>query len=434
MKGKKSKKAFSKNALIIPRSEHNISRKNISSNALKVLYRLHNSNFQAHLVGGCVRDLLLGREPKDFDIATDANPNQVRDLFRNARLIGRRFRLIHILFRHEIIEVSTFRAHDNEESEQSKSEEGMLLRDNVYGTIDDDAKRRDFTVNALYYNIDDFSVIDFHNGLEDLKKGILRIIGDPDTRYREDPVRMLRAVRFAAKLGFRIEAHTEKPFNELRFLLKNISPARLFTEALKLFLSGQALDTFMLLRHYKLFEFLFPMTESALNNSQFAEIDHFISILLADTDERIMAGKTVSPGYLAAAFLWHSFLHEYIYLNQSLQDPVSAFNIAYSNVSSTQQKAAAIPKHFMLTARNIWELQLRMETPRANKCFNIVNHQRFRAAFDFLQLRLRAGEPLEKAVDWWDKFYLANESQRLEMAANLKKPKKRPIKRKKNVQ
>lgn len=426
-----SKLKIPKSAQTLTRSEHSISRKQISPNAVKVLYRLHNADYQVFLVGGCVRDLLLGREPKDFDVATNAKPQEVKKQFKNGRLIGKRFRIVHVLFRQEIIEVSTFRAHQTDELEQSKSDEGMLLRDNVYGDITDDAKRRDFTVNALYYNIADFSVIDFHDGLKDLRKGVLRIIGDAPTRYREDPVRMLRAVRLAAKLGFRIEKKTEAPIDELRYLLKNIAPARLFTEILKLFLGGQALDTFKQLRHYKLFEFLFPATEHALNSNEFARINSFISLLLQDTDDRIAQGKTVSPGYLAAALLWYPFLTEFEKLNNALGDSVAAFNIAYTNVHSKQQQAAAIPKHFMLTARTIWEMQFRMETLRASKCYGIVRHQRFRAAYDFLQLRMRSGEALDKTFDWWCTFYNAGEEKRLELLAALKtKRKKAPRKRK----
>ncbi len=413
----KSRLKLPKTAVVLQRAEHCISRKNISENALKVLYRLNASGYQAFLVGGCVRDMLLGREPKDFDVATNANPQQIKKNFRNGRLIGRRFRIVHILFKQEIIEVSTFRAYQDEDIDMS--DEGMLLRDNVYGSIDDDAKRRDFTVNALFYNIADFSVIDFHNGLEDLKNGVLRIIGDPKIRYREDPVRMLRAVRFAAKLGFRIENETEKPIHELRVLLKNIAPARLFTEILKLFLGGQALDTFKQLRHYELLEFLFPATEHVLKGRNFANINDFINILLIDTDARVAEGKTVSPGYLTAALLWHSFYQEFKELKSTLKDSVVAFNIAYNNIVSQQQKAASIPKNFFLTARTIWEMQYRMSQLKPNKCFTLVNHPRFRASFDFLQLRSRAGEPINEVYEWWSKFYHGDDTTRHNLLGEL---------------
>lgn len=415
-----------KSANVLERSDHNISRKNISHNALKVLYRLNSEGYQAFLVGGCVRDMLLGREPKDFDVATNANPQQVRNIFRNGRVIGRRFRLVHVLFKQEIIEVSTFRAYQqNEDTDLNMSEEGMLLRDNVYGSIVDDAKRRDFTVNALFYTVSNFSVVDFHNGLDDLKNGILRIIGNPQVRYREDPVRMLRAVRFAATLGFRIDPDTEKPIHELRFLLKNIAPARLFTEILKLFLGGQSLDTFKLLRHYELLEFLFPSTECALKSDNFAMINAFIGLLLEDTDARITAGKTVSPGFLTAAMLWHSFFDEYQALKQTLHYSATAFHIAYTNIVSKQQQAAAIPKNFLLTAKTIWEMQIRMLKPKPSKCYSLINHPRFRAGYDFLQLRTRAGEPLETIMQWWGLFYEGDEAKRHELLAELAKSKTR---------
>ena len=239
---------------VYARSEHSISRSQVSENALKVLYRLKKAGFEAYLVGGCVRDLLLGREPKDFDVVTDARPDQIKKVFRNCRLVGRRFRLAHVQFGRDIIEVATFRGSVEENSEHRfLNEEGRLLRDNQYGNIEEDVWRRDFTVNSLYYNIKDFSVIDYVGGMEDHLSGTLRLIGDPETRFREDPVRMLRAVRFAVKLGFNLHPDSEKPIAGLADLLNNIPPARLFDETLKLFLSGYALQTFEMLRHYDLF-------------------------------------------------------------------------------------------------------------------------------------------------------------------------------------
>src|SRR3989338_3733920 len=251
---------------IIPRGEHNISRSQISDNALKVLYRLSNAGFQSYLVGGSVRDLLLGREPKDFDVVTDALPEQVRELFRNSRVIGRRFRLVHVRYGEEIIEVSTFRAahHVADAEGEGHIIEGRIIRDNVYGSLDDDVWRRDLTVNALFYNIDDFTVIDYVGGLQDIRAGRIRLIGEPHTRYIEDPVRLLRGVRFAVKLGFRIEPGTEAPIEELSHLLGKIPPARLFEEVPKLFLGGYALQSFEMLRHYGLFARLFPQTEAVL--------------------------------------------------------------------------------------------------------------------------------------------------------------------------
>ena len=290
---------------IIPRPEHSISRAGISPNALKVLYRLKSAGFAAHLVGGGVRDLLLGREPKDFDVATDARPEEVHRLFRNCRLIGRRFRLAHVHFGPEIIEVATFRAAGvAEEVDEFHLDNGRIVRDNVYGNIEEDAWRRDFTVNALYYNVADFSVVDYTDGMTDLRQGVLRLIGDPERRYREDPVRMLRAVRFASKLGFRVEPQTEAPLFELGHLLADIPSSRLFEEVLKLFFGGVALQTFEQLRHYGLFGLLFPLTETSLSREE----EHFprtlVSHALANTDERVADGLPVSPTFLFAALLW----------------------------------------------------------------------------------------------------------------------------------
>ena len=266
---------------IITRDEHDISRRDISDNALKVLYRLKDAGYQGFLVGGGVRDILLGKQPKDFDIATDAHPEQVHKLFRNSILIGRRFRLVHVRFGREVIEVATFRAShlSSENSNQAKqSESGMLLRDNVYGTVDDDAMRRDFTINAMYYNINGFTIHDFAGGIDDIEKRSIRMIGDPQARYREDPVRMLRAIRFAAKLDFEIESATAEPMHTLGHLLEPIPAARMFEEVLKLLLSGNGEQTYYLLRDYDLFKCLFPATDAAIENDETPEyqVEEFV--------------------------------------------------------------------------------------------------------------------------------------------------------------
>lgn len=285
---------------MIPRAEHGISRKDISDNALKVLYRLHNAGYQAYLVGGCVRDLLLGLHPKDFDVATDAEPEQIKALFRNCRLIGRRFRLAHIVFGRDVIEVATFRGHHNGEQQgegdklSRRSDEGLLLRDNVFGSIEEDAERRDFTANAMYYNIADFSVTDFANGMQSLKERKLHLIGDPETRYREDPVRMLRAVRFAAKLDMQISAEAGDIIPGLAPLLANIPAARLFEEVLKLFLAGRAEQTFDLLQEYGLFGQLFPMLQPMLKVPDSKE-SLFVRQVLINTDHRINNELRVTP-------------------------------------------------------------------------------------------------------------------------------------------
>ncbi len=290
---------------IVARPDHNISRANISRNALKVLYRLREGGFQAFLVGGSVRDLLLGVTPKDFDIATDAHPEQVAELFRNCRLIGRRFRLAHVRFGREIIEVATFRAGGDEaHDDRVQDDAGRILRDNVYGSIDEDVWRRDFTSNALYYNIADFSIWDFTGGFQDVHDRVLRLIGDPETRYREDPVRMLRAIRFAAKLGFSIAPDSAAPIARLAPLLAEVPPARLFDEMLKLFQGGHGLRVYELLVQYGLFGQLFPHTHASLSGPHGDALEKLLRLALANTDARVAEDKPVTPTFLLAVLLW----------------------------------------------------------------------------------------------------------------------------------
>lgn len=387
---------------IIPRSEHIISRDAISGNALKVLYRLNNAGYQAYLVGGSVRDLLLGREPKDFDVATDAHPEQIRELFRNCRLIGRRFRLAHVRFGDEIIEVSTFRAaHHVSDIQSTSNEDGRILRDNVYGTIDDDVWRRDFTANALFYNIDDFSVVDYVGGMADIRAGVIRLIGDPDIRFREDPVRLLRAVRFAVKLGFKIHPDTARPIRELAPLLEGIPAARLFEEVLKLFMGGYAVQTFEGLRHHGLFDALFPETEAVLGHEE----NNFPQMLaihaLRDTDQRIAEDRPVTPGFLLAALLWppmHSLAANH--LARGLGE-LEAGELAADAVISRQVARTAIPRRFTQMAREIWQMQPRLARIAGKRPQRLMTHPRFRAAYDFLLLRNRAGENLQELCDYW---------------------------------
>lgn len=401
-------------AQIIPRSEHGISRSNISEYALKVLYRLSQAGYEAYLVGGGVRDLLLGREPKDFDIATDASPEEVRRLFRNCRLIGRRFRLAHVHFGREIIEVATFRglADESEDNDKSVSKNGIVLRDNVYGTLEEDAWRRDFTVNALYYNIKDFSVVDYTGGMADLKAGRLRMIGDPIRRFREDPVRMLRAVRFAAKLGFRIDPQSERAIRELGYLLEEVAPARLFDESLKLLFAGSGVATYELLRHYHLFGQLFPETEVALAEEE----DHFPHTLLLhaleNTDRRIAEDKPVTPAFLFAALLWEPVRREAALFTRKKMPAVQAMQLAGDAVVARQVKRVAVPKRFSLQSREIWEWQERLTQNSGGRAFKLLEQKRFRAAYDFLWLRAQSGEPVKELVDWWSRFQEADESQR----------------------
>ncbi|TVQ87562.1 MAG: polynucleotide adenylyltransferase PcnB [Chromatiaceae bacterium] len=413
--------------LIVPRPEHRISRANISPNALKVLYRLSQAGHQAYLVGGGVRDLLLGHEPKDFDVATDATPEQVRAVFRNCRLIGRRFRLAHVFFGSEIVEVATFRGtNPDADLDQRLVENGRILRDNVYGTIAEDALRRDFSVNALYYNIQDFSLVDYAGGLADIAAGRLRLIGaDPVARYREDPVRMLRAVRFACKLGFIIDAACETPLISLAPLLQEIAPARLFEETLKLFHSGYALPAFEKLRHYGLFAELFPQTEACL-----AREDHdfpitFVSRGLDNTDRRVADGQSVSPAFLFAILLWEPVRLRYEALLAQDRPPVEAMILAAHEVASQQQRQIAIPKRYGLPMREIWTMQPRLERRQGKRPLQLCGHPRFRAAYDFLLLRAQVGEVDPALADWWTRLQAGEAGERGSAAGETKRKRRR---------
>lgn len=413
---------------IYSRSEHNVSRSQMSKNAVKVLYRLNKSGYEAYLVGGCVRDLLLGREPKDFDVATDASPEQVKSVFRNCRLIGRRFRLAHVHFGREIIEVATFRSSNADNNEEQRvHEDGRLLRDNVFGSIEDDVWRRDFTVNALYYNIRDFSIIDYVGGMEDHSTASLKLIGDPATRYREDPVRMLRAVRFAVKLGFKLDDETESPIFEFAPLLKGIPAARLYDESLKLFLSGKGVETFELLRHYGLFETLFPQTEHCLKTEQNNFPRVFIARALENSDKRIADDKSVTPYFLMAAFLWESV--QTLAKEQMCKgdDESFAYQNAVSKVLSTQVKSLSIPKRVTQSMREVWLLQLRFEKRIGGRPYRLLSHPRFRAAYDFLLLRAETGGAEKEVAQWWTTFQDANDTEQKKMT---RPPRKRKSKKK----
>ncbi|WP_371822612.1 polynucleotide adenylyltransferase PcnB [Methylococcus sp. EFPC2] len=404
-------------ARIYPRSAHNISRAQISDNALKVLYRLRKAGFQAYLVGGCVRDLLLGREPKDFDVVTDAHPEQVRGVFRNCRLIGRRFRLAHVHFGQEIIEVATFRAlnHEEGEGERVLERDGRILRDNVYGSIEEDAWRRDFTVNALYYDINDFSVVDYVGGMQDHQASVLRLIGDPDRRYREDPVRMLRAVRFAVKLGFTIHPSCAEPIPKLAYLLNSIPPARLYEEVVKLLMSGYAAQTFEQLRHYRLFGALFPETEACLAREPEGFPLTFLAKALERTDDRIQEDKSVAPFFLFAALLWEPVRTQAQERIRSGDNDVFAYQEVAAEVISRQVRYIAIPRTIGQPMREIWALQPRFERIKGVRPYRLLGHPRFRAAYDFLVLRAETGEADPDLADWWTRFQRADDAEQKAM-------------------
>ncbi|MCL4154124.1 UNVERIFIED_CONTAM: hypothetical protein GTU68_037761, partial [Idotea baltica] len=326
------------------RDQHNLSRAQISPQALKVLYGLKEAGFEAYLVGGCVRDLLLGFEPKDFDVATDASPEQVHKIFKRSRLIGRRFKLVHVGYGREVIEVATFRAPP--EAEQHIDDQGKIVQDNVFGTLAQDAWRRDFTINALYYNIRDFSIVDYTGGIADLQAGKVRLIGDVETRYREDPVRMLRAVRFIGKLGLTLDEATEAHIKELAELLQAIPAARLFDETLKLYLSGNAVVTHQLLVKYGLFSYLFPESDRLISNQENEVAAKLLLIALENTDKRIEQGKPVTPAFLIAAILWAPMLARWQHYQDKNIPLMPALQKAANEVISAQVQRVAIPKRF----------------------------------------------------------------------------------------
>jgi len=408
---------------IIPRSEHPVSRASISKAALNVLYGLKDAGYESYLVGGCVRDLMLGREPKDFDIATDASPEQVKEVFgRGCRLIGRRFRLAHVRFGREVIEVATFRAQHSGEEAGGVMEDGMILRDNVFGTIEDDAWRRDFTVNALYYNIRDFSVIDYVGGVDDLKRGLLHVIGDAETRYREDPVRMLRAARFAAKLGLRIHPDSEKPIFALASLLQDIPPSRLYEEVLKLFQAGCAVQSFEQLRHYGLFGAMFPFTEHCLSQQK----DDYPLVLLIqaleNTDARIQADKPVTPAFLFAALLWEPLRQLLEQLLAHGKTEVQAMQDAARQVLGEQARFVMLPKRFSLRTRDIWHMQPRLRRNNGKRALLLMENASFRAAYDFLLLRAESGEDeLRELAEWWTRIQEVDDEERLAMCGPSQK-------------
>ena len=386
---------------IIPRAEHGISRKNISSGALRVLYRLHESGYKAFLVGGAVRDLLLGGHPKDFDVATDATPEQTRALFRNCRLIGRRFRLAHVVFGREIVEVATFRGIGEVGDADRHVVDGRIIRDNVYGGIEEDAIRRDFTINALYYDIADFSVRDYVGGIEDLKQRSMQLIGDPVQRYREDPVRMLRAARLAAKLNFTLAPATEAPIAELAPLLADVAPARLFDESLKLFLAGFGLESLRRLHQLGLLGQIFPATAAALAGPNCARFGRLLGYTFTSTDERIRSEKTVTPAFLFAAMLWEPVRSLAEKLVAEGSEPPAAWAIAVDRIMHEQAQRVAIPKRFAIAMEEIWSLQGRFEQRQRKRVLRLLAHPKFRAAYDFLVIRSHDEPELKEQVAWW---------------------------------
>ena len=397
---------------IIPRADHNVTRAEFSNSALKVLYRLNKAGYQAFLVGGCVRDAMLELHPKDFDVATDATPEEVKSLFSNCRLIGRRFRLAHVRFGREIIEVATFRAAANhDDDDHHRDDEGRILRDNVYGSIDEDVWRRDFTCNALYYNIADFSIWDYTGGFEHIQQKRIVLIGDPEDRMREDPVRMLRAIRFAAKLEFEIDDDVIKAIDHHSHLLTNVPAARLFDEFLKLFQAGNAERTFDLLHDHGLFREMFPATDEELANNP--DFMRFTRAALQNTDRRVRQGKSVTPMFLLGVFLWWPIrtLAEIRRSEEKMSESQSLALAAYEIVSQ-QQRRISIPKRFTVPMREMLSLQPRFESKRGKRAMKLLDHRRFRAAYDFMLLLADVGLANSETAEFWTRVQTQSGAER----------------------
>ena len=422
---------------VIPYKSHRIARDRISRCAAKTCETLQQHGHAAYVVGGAVRDLLLGRDPKDYDVATDARPEQVRAMFRRSRIIGRRFRLAHVMCGNETIEVSTFRgniggsADRGTDDQQTTDEHGRILRDNVYGSLEDDARRRDFTVNALFYDPVREEVLDYHGGVADLKARKLRMIGDPMQRYREDPVRMLRAVRLAASRGLEIEPRTRKPIRALAELLHNVPKARVFDEMMKLLLSGHAAECVRRLRREGLHHGLLPLLDVILEQPQG---ERFVMLALENTDKRINADKPVSPGFLFAALLWHEVLAAWKQAQARGMHTMPALFQAMDQVLQVQAEKLAIPRRYGADMKDIWALQARLLNRSGRRPYHLLEHMRFRAGYDFLRLRCESGEIDVAIGEWWEKFQRTDEATRAGMllkdSAGGKKRRRRRRRRK----
>ena len=421
---------------IYTRDEHGIRREELSNAAISVCEGLHRAGYKGFVVGGAVRDLLLGRHPKDYDVATDATPEQVRGVFRRARIIGRRFKLVHVMFRDETVEVSTFRANhpaaDADEQDGRADEHGRLLRDNVYGNQQEDAIRRDFTMNALFYDPEREEVWDCVNGFADIKQKRVVMIGDPTARYREDPVRMLRAARLAAKLGFTIDPPTEAPIAELAPLLGNVPTARLFDEMQKMLFSGHALNGIEKLRSLGLHLGILPVLDSLFADPA---AKAFVTLALQRTDERIALDKGVSPPFLFAALFWWPMVQRSRALEVKGVRPLQAMHEAMDDVLDAQRKTLAVPRRLDPLIKELWAAQPRFPHRSQRQAFRTLTHPRFRASYDFYALRAEAGDADTEIAAWWERFQFADEPTREGMLLpdNEPKAKKRRRSKKKTV-
>ena len=406
--------ANSGEANVIGVNKHGIRRDALSSGSLRTVEALQQQGFKAYVVGGAVRDLLAGLKPKDFDVATNATPEQVRNCFRRSRIIGRRFQIVHVLMGAETIEVTTFRGHHDQHSGSRAQTDGQgrVLRDNVFGSEKDDAARRDFTVNALYYDPTSETIVDYHHGLADLKQKTLRMIGDPPTRYREDPVRMLRAVRLASKLDLSIEPATRESISELAGLLENVPPSRLFDEMLKLLTSGDAVKCLKRLRAEGLHHGVLPLLDVILDQPLG---ERFVMLALENTDRRVREGKPISPGFLFATLLWHEVLAKWEALKAGGERPIPALFAAMDDVLDTQSEKLAITRRVAGDIKDIWLLQPRFEQRSGKRPYALIEQARFRAGYDFLLLRAESGEIPAELGQWWTDFLNADGETRAAM-------------------
>ena len=426
--GKPGKPALDGSCRVIPFDEHGVGRDGISYGSRRVTDGLQAAGYSAFVVGGAVRDLLLKRSPKDFDVATDATPEEVRRVFRRSRIIGRRFRLVHVMFGEETVEVSTFRRMIDAEDAQT-DEHGRLLRDNEFGDREQDAARRDFTANALFYDPSTQQIFDYHNGYADIRSNTLRMIGDPAVRYREDPVRMLRAVRLSAKLGMKLESSTAAPIAGMKELLGNVPQARLLDEMIKLLLSGHAVECVKKLRAMHLHHGLLPMLDVILEQ-QLGE--KFVMLALQNTDQRIQEGKPTSPAFLFAALLWHEVLSAWSQRQKAGERPVPALHASMDEVLDRQREQLAIPRRYDAVMKEIWLMQPRFEQRSGQRPLRLLMQSRFRAAYDFLLLRCESGEVDAELGLWWDEFQDASDERRAEMLVpDSGGPKKRRRRRRK---
>lgn len=412
---KKKADSHTKPAVLGP-NEHNIDPTLLSPNAVRVTQALQEAGFNAFVVGGAVRDLLLGVKPKDFDVATNATPEQVKNLFRRAFIIGRRFQIVHVMFGQEIIEVTTFRGASAENA--PKDEHGRVLRDNTFGEQHEDAVRRDFTINAMYYDPASQTVLDYHNGIADIRNKTLRIIGVPEARYREDPVRLLRVVRFAAKLEFAIDPATRAPIQVMAPLINNVPAARVFDEMLKLLMSGHALACLKQLRAEGLHHGLLPLLDVVLEQPLG---EKFVTLALDGTDKRVQQGKGVSPGFLFAALLWHQVLEKWAAYQAAGEYPIPALHLAADDVFNTQTETLALQRRITTDMRDIWAMQPRFDRRTGKSPYKLLEHPRLRAGYDFLLLRCESGEIDAEIGEWWTAFIAADGHGREELLA--RKPK-----------